>query len=139
MCVEKLATEEAVDLICGPRMEFYGPPEENLQDIADVWTPYVMRALEAHEVLSATDVTMMMIMLKAIRQVRGYHKDSTVDIAGYAELAEVMNDPQARHAFIRRAAEKINNKEEARRFILKFVHETSALPMIAELEKEKEK
>jgi len=32
MSSKKLTPEEALDLICGPRMEFYGPPQENLQD-----------------------------------------------------------------------------------------------------------
>ncbi len=84
MTEKKLAPEEALDLICGPRMEFYGPPKENLQDIADTWTPYVKRALEIRGCLNANDVTMLMVMLKTIRQVRGYHRDSTVDICGYA-------------------------------------------------------
>lgn len=138
MCVEKLGVEEAIDLICGPRMGFYGPPWENIQDIADTWTPYVKRALKEKGSLDATDVNMLMIMLKAIRQVRGYHKDSTVDIAGYAELAATINDVQERRAFIRRAAEQISDKNERRQFIFRFILDNLvALPMIEELEKEK--
>ena len=106
MSSKKLTPEEALDLICGPRMEFYGPPQENLQDIADTWTPYVTRALKVRGCLNATDVTMLMVMLKAIRQVRGYHRDSSVDICGYAALAEVLNDPESFEIFIRRAAKK---------------------------------
>ena len=117
----KLAPIEALDLICGPRLEFYGIPSENLQDIADTWTPYVRRALEVKGVLDATDVTMLMVMLKAIRQVRGYHRDSSVDICGYATLAEVLNEPDAFKMFVLRAAETIFFEEDREAFIEKFL------------------
>lgn len=119
----KLATEEALDLICGPRMVFYGPPQENLEDIAEAWTPYATRALEAKGYLDGTDVCMMMILLKVIRQARGYHRDSTVDTVGYAELAEVLNESEAYTTFVLRAAEKIKNRKERARFITKFLKE----------------
>ncbi len=123
MTSKKLAPEEALDLICGPRMEFYGPPQENLQDIADTWTPYVKRALDVKGRLDSTDVTMLMVLLKAIRQVRGYHRDSSVDICGYAALAEVLNDPDSFEIFVLRAAEKVCAGAEKTRFIEKFLPE----------------
>ena len=116
----RFVTEEAMELICGPRLEFYGMPSENLQDIADTWTPYVRRALEVKGALDATDVTMLMVLLKTIRQVRGYHRDSTVDICGYAALAEVLNDKDAFKEFVNRAAIKITDKDERKRFTDKF-------------------
>ncbi len=123
MSTKQLAPEEALDLICGPRMEFYGPPQENLQDIADTWTPYVKRALEVKGCLDSTDVTMLMVLLKAIRQVRGYHRDSTVDICGYAALAEVLSEPDSFEAFVMRAAEKVCDEIEKIKFIEKFLPE----------------
>ena len=120
---KKLAPAEALDLICGPRMEFYGPPQENLQDIADTWTPYVKRALETKGSLDATDVTMLMVLLKAIRQVRGYHRDSSVDICGYATLAEVLNDPDSFKTFVHRASKKILEEKERDAFLKKFLPE----------------
>jgi len=120
---KKLAPEEALDLICGSRMEFYGPPQENLQDIADTWTPYVKRALEIKGHLSGMDVTMLMVMLKAIRQIRGYHRDSTVDICGYAALAEVLSDKNSFETFVRRAAKKIFFEEDREAFVEKFLPE----------------
>ena len=124
MVSKKLAPEEALDLICGPRMEFYGPPKENLQDIADTWTPYVRRALEEKGALDATDVTMLMVLLKTIRQVRGYHRDSTVDICGYAALAEVLNDEDSFEMFVLRAAKKIFFEEDREAFLKKFLPES---------------
>ena len=121
----RLAVEEALDLICGPRMQFYGPPQENLEDIASSWTPYVRRAIEAKGGLDGTDVCMLMIILKAVRQVRGYHLDSVTDIAGYAELAEVLNDDDAFEMFVLRAAEKIKDRKDRARFIRRFLKEES--------------
>lgn len=123
MAPKKLVVKEALDLICGPRMANYGPPQENIGDIAAVWTPYVRRALECKESLNATDVCMMMIMLKCIRQVRGFNRDSVVDIAGYAELAEVLNDKEAFVAFVLHAAGQLKNRKERGRFVLKFLKE----------------
>ena len=120
--VRKFAVEEALDLICGPRMEYYGPPNENLEDIAASWTPYARRVLEQKGRFDGTDVCMMMVILKAVRQVRGYHRDSVVDIGGYAELAEVLNDGEAFEAFVLRAASKIDDLEERGRFIAKFLN-----------------
>ncbi len=88
--------DEAVNLIQGDRQKDYGPPWENFQDIADVWTPYVMRALESHDILTPTDIANLMVLLKTIRQVRGYNRDSVLDIIGYAACSEVINDTKAR-------------------------------------------
>ena len=120
--VRKFAVEEALDLICGPRMAYYGPPNENLEDIAASWTPYVKRALEVKGRLDGTDACMMMVILKAVRQVRGYHRDSVVDVVGYAELAEVLNDDDAFESFVIRAAMKLKGKARGR-FINKFLVE----------------
>ncbi len=118
---KKLSPLEALDLVCGPRMDFYGPPKENLQDIADTWTPYVKRVLELRGSLNATDVCTLMIMLKCVRQARGYHRDSTVDISGYAVLAEVLNDEDAFSMFVMRAAEKVDGWAAQRAFINRFL------------------
>ena len=117
---KRLAVEEALELICGPRMQFYGPPQENLEDIAASWTPYVKRAIETKGGLDGTDVCMLMVILKAVRQVRGYHRDSVVDVAGYAEIAEVINDDEAFEMFVVRAAGKIKSRKARGRFINKF-------------------
>ncbi len=118
---KKLSSEEALDLICGPRMEFYGPPKENLQDIADTWTPYIKRVLALRGALSATDICTLMILLKCVRQARGYHRDSTVDISGYSVLAEILNEEDSFEAFVLRAADKIKNKIKRIQFIDRFL------------------
>jgi hypothetical protein len=116
----KTAAEEAMGLICGPRMAFYGPPWENLASIGTVWTEYAKIALEDHGELNVTDVSMLMVLLKVMRQARGYHRDSTVDIIGYAALAEVTNDAVAREVFIMRAANQIEDHDERVAFLKQF-------------------
>ena len=118
---KRLSSEEALDLICGPRMEFYGPPKENLQDIADTWTPYVKRALALRGALNATDVCTLMIMLKCVRQARGYHRDSTVDISGYSVLAEVLNEEDSFEAFVMKAADRVEGWTAQQAFINRFL------------------
>ena len=92
---KKLAALEALDLISGPRMSYYGTPEENLEDVAETWNPYVKRALKLQGYLTGTDVAILMIFLKGVRLVRGYHRDSVVDLIGYAELIEALNEKWA--------------------------------------------
>jgi hypothetical protein len=59
----------------------YGDPETNHRRIADLWNIY------AGTMLNSKDVMMMMILVKVSRlmQTPG-HRDSQVDIAGYAAL-----------------------------------------------------
>jgi hypothetical protein len=119
--VSWFAIDEALDLICGPKMEYYGPPHENLEDIAQTWNPYVARALKVKGKLDGSDVAVLMILLKAMRLVRGYHRDSVVDIIGYSELLEVLNDSSAFKSFVHKAAEKIENEVKRVQFIAKLL------------------
>ncbi len=86
---------EAAGIIRGDRAKFYGPPWENIGAIAQAWGAYLKKDI------SAFDVCQLMVILKAIRGAQGYHRDSTVDTIGYALLAEVLEDPDARREFAR--------------------------------------
>lgn len=79
---------EAHGLIRGDRLRFYGPPTENFERIAGMWSAYLGVDV------SANDVCCMMIALKIarIRSGGAYHRDSAVDAAGYAALLEVLNE-----------------------------------------------
>lgn len=84
--------QEANKIIYGDREKTYGHPSKNLQTIADMWTAYVNSAsggaLGELE-FSAEDVAVMMILLKAARLANNMdHRDSVVDICGYAALIE---------------------------------------------------
>lgn len=87
--------EEASGIIRGERAKFYGAPWDNIGAIAKSWSAYLKTEV------SAFDVCNLMILLKVMRGAQGYHRDSVVDTVGYAALAEVLEDPEAREAFAR--------------------------------------
>ncbi len=70
--------------VCGQREQDYGSPESNFQLIADLWNDYLKKE-RSSIVVDATDVAMMMALLK-IARIRngGGSGDSFVDLAGYA-------------------------------------------------------
>jgi len=82
--------EEAHKIIYGDREKTYGKPSKNLEVIADMWTAYVSsRFGEKDGHFTAKDVAVMMILLKAARLGNSPdHRDSVVDICGYAALIE---------------------------------------------------
>ena len=75
--------DEAKDIIYGDREKTYGKPSKNLETIAVFWSEYIGTKL------SAKDVAVMMILLKSARLANDItHRDSIVDICGYAALIE---------------------------------------------------
>ena len=84
--------EEAQRLIRGDREQEYGDVSVSFERIAKMWSAYL--GTDVNE----TDVASMMIMLKTSRTRNGYHRDSFVDIAGYAALAGVVVGGEELHA-----------------------------------------
>jgi len=84
--------DEAKTIIYGDREKTYGHPAKNLQAIANMWDEYlVSRGLldRNGEVLKAEDVALMMVLMKVARLGNDpTHRDSLVDICGYAALVE---------------------------------------------------
>lgn len=75
---------DASEIVTSDRANAYGPPEDNFKRIAALWEVY----LEQHPSdapINATDVANMMVLMKVARlmQTPG-HRDSWLDIAGYA-------------------------------------------------------
>ena len=73
--------DTAKKYISGPRADAYGSPQDNFGVTAEMWSAY--KGIP----FSATDVALMMILLKAARL--GHNADSFdswTDIAGYAAL-----------------------------------------------------
>jgi hypothetical protein len=86
---------EAFELTSKDRNNSYGSPEDNFQNIADYWNTYMSQRgiIDTHHVntilLTAQDVGQLMILLKMARIATNLdHRDSLVDIAGYAACAE---------------------------------------------------
>lgn len=76
--------EEAQALIHGQRSLDYGGPLESFERIAGLWSAYLGHPL------AAEDVVNLMVLLKVSRAKQGFHRDSYVDIAGYAGCAELV-------------------------------------------------
>jgi Domain of unknown function (DUF6378) len=67
--------------VTGQRQQDYGSPEDNFGRIAALWNVY----LNGKTVISPHDVSALMILLKVARlMATPEHKNSWVDIAGYA-------------------------------------------------------
>lgn len=84
----------ALAAVCGERALNYGKPEANFARIAVLWNAYVhIRAqdqgLDSNAFqLTEWDVANIMILMKIARTMnQPNHKDSWVDIAGYAACA----------------------------------------------------
>ncbi len=79
--------KEAHKIIYGDREKTYGKPSKNLDTIAKMWSAYLTAVGERD--LNPKDVATMMVLLKAARLANDQtHRDSVVDICGYAALIE---------------------------------------------------
>jgi len=82
--------QEAEKLIRGQRQEDYGHPRVNFQRLADAWNAYLAGRSIDDDPITPHDVTMLMVLLKAIRGAEGYKRDTAVDVVGYALLDAVL-------------------------------------------------
>lgn len=90
--------DEANKIIYGDREQTYGKPSKNLETIAQMWSAYVTSSIgdlfdkDGNTLgvrFDAKDVAIMMVLLKAARLANNpSHRDSVVDICGYAALIE---------------------------------------------------
>lgn len=75
--------DEAATIISGDREQTYGHPDANLTVIAGMWSAYLSSPI------TVNDVCVMMVLLKAARLKNSpEHRDSLVDLCGYAALME---------------------------------------------------
>lgn len=87
--------DEADAVIYGEREDTYGDPARNLRCIAAMWTAYwSVRTQRGAEAFTEQDVCSMMRLLKEARLANTpAHRDTLVDVCGYAALAERISDP----------------------------------------------
>lgn len=64
------------------RGQHYGDPGPNIERTAALWSAFLGTPITAH------DVAICMILVKASRSKVSAHADNYRDIAGYAEIAE---------------------------------------------------
>lgn len=85
--------QEAEALIHGQRQTDYGDKRQNFSQIAMIWTGMLARKLAPEAKLTPDDVAILMIGMKAARLAKSpEHRDSWVDIAGYAACAERLQE-----------------------------------------------
>jgi hypothetical protein len=81
---EEHVLDEAKRLVSGERNAAYGPPNQDFQRTADMWTGLLQFKLKDGERIRAQDVAWMMMLLKASRAQHSGKRDNYVDAAGYA-------------------------------------------------------
>lgn len=81
--------EEATKITSADRNKAYGNPEDNFRNIANLWNAYLTAQGKADNLVNSQDVAHMMILMKVARLATNHaHRDSLVDVAGYAACAE---------------------------------------------------
>ena len=81
--------QDALELVSIDRNSAYGNPEDNFKNIANYWNIYLHTASKLVEPLTPQDIAHLMILMKLARLTTNpNHRDSLVDIAGYAACGE---------------------------------------------------
>lgn len=97
----KRVLDDAIDAVCRDRCEMYGEVEDNFGVIAELWNAYLNAGMPEGSCkvdLGAMQVAEMMILFKVGRAATAMedHRDTYVDIAGYAACAGEMCDDTSR-------------------------------------------
>jgi hypothetical protein len=80
---EKSVLAKASNMVFGPRQEAYGPPHENHGRTAAFWSAYLGIPITRRQ------VCILNMLQKIARDMHAPKFDNLVDIAGYAENAEL--------------------------------------------------
>lgn len=85
---------EAGKIVNGARREAYGTPEDNFERIATFWQAYFQNTGRRSAKITAADVSPLMRLMKEARLCESPdHRDSFVDIIGYALTGGEINLP----------------------------------------------
>ena len=82
--IDPTVAVDAIRLVDEDRNDSYGPPEENLQRIAKMWSGYLGVPI------TKEDVSLMMVLLKISRSKAGYSRDNAVDGVAYFLIHDSM-------------------------------------------------
>jgi hypothetical protein len=89
--VKVTIADEAKSIVAGARRSAYGKPEDNFARIAHLWTGYAKAKGWPIE-FTAADVSPLMRLMKEARIVESPdHRDSHVDLVGYALTGAEVN------------------------------------------------
>ena len=82
--------EKATKIVGTDRSEDYGDPIDMCEHIASLWSAYLKTPEESP--LKASDVSMMMILMKVAREKHNHKEDNLIDIMGYAAITDTINN-----------------------------------------------
>lgn len=83
-------------LIRGQRQQDYGDKLQNFSQIAMLWQGYLAPKLQFQSAITPEDVALCMILVKMARLSKSPdHKDSVLDIAGYAGCYDSLQEERA--------------------------------------------
>lgn len=89
--VKAAIADEAKAIVAGARRTAYGKPEDNFERIARFWTAY-MQNTGRDIIVTAADVSPFMRLMKEARLCETpTHRDSFVDLVGYALTGAEIN------------------------------------------------
>ena len=98
---EEPMLHRAQALIQGQRQEDYGDKLQNFSQIAMLWQGYLAPKLQHHAAITPEDVALCMILVKMARLAKSPdHKDSVLDIAGYAGCYDTLQAERAYGYFL---------------------------------------
>jgi len=79
---------ETLEITQGDRLESYGDPLTNHENIAGLWNEFLSKKLKSN--ITPREVALMMVLLKVAREKHAPKHDNPVDIAGYAYVIQQM-------------------------------------------------
>ena len=89
MSEPKSILAEADELVNGDRAKAYGHPSKEFERVAVMWSAILGCTVEPRK------VGLCMIALKISRECNAHKRDNLVDIAGYAQTVQMMEDVRA--------------------------------------------
>lgn len=88
--------QQAEDLIGGQRQQDYGNKLQNFSQIAMLWQGTLAMKLAPGQRITPEDVALCMMQVKIARLAKSPdHKDSIVDVAGYAGCYDILQEERA--------------------------------------------
>ena len=83
--------DEALAIVRGNREQCYGRPTKNFETIAAFWTAYLAARPDPAAPIAPVEVSHLMGLVKLARLAnRPDHRDSLVDLVGYADCADMI-------------------------------------------------
>lgn len=88
--------QEADSIVRGPRRKIYGPPYDDYTKVAGMFNSLFRGKIRTDAEFKAEDMSLVMVLIKLSREVHCSKRDNRVDIAGYAEVTDMIVNERLR-------------------------------------------